>query len=59
MSIAWCGWRLCTGSSLASRLAGDEHGSAPVSFIDYREMLDQAVGRLPQGITHRSRNPRQ
>jgi hypothetical protein len=27
-----------------------EHGSASVSFIDYREMLDQAVGRWFQGI---------
>jgi hypothetical protein len=26
------------------------HRSASVSFIDYREMLHQAVGRLPQGV---------
>jgi len=27
-----------------------EHRSASVSFIDYRELLYQAVGRLPQGV---------
>jgi len=27
-----------------------EHRSASVAFIDYREMLYQAVGRLPKGV---------
>jgi hypothetical protein len=27
-----------------------EHRSASVAFIDYREMLYQAVGRLPEGV---------
>jgi len=27
-----------------------EHRSTSVLFIDYREMLYQAVGRLPQGV---------
>ncbi len=28
-----------------------EHGSASVAFKDYQEMVQQAVGRLPQGVT--------
>jgi len=27
-----------------------EHRSASVAFSDYREMLYQAIGRLPEGV---------
>jgi len=31
-------------------VAGDGPPQSSISFIDYREMNDQAVGRLPQGV---------